>query len=285
MLWTEKYRPKSADMFEGPEHLKNILRRQGGRGHPNLLLYGPPGTGKTTFAHLLATRKLELNASDERGISVIREKIKVYASTLDKDKTIILDECENLTSDAQHCLRRVIEDSVNTRFIFITNYPSKIIGPLRSRLVSVKFSLMENKVLEDIGAQEGLSYDKELYRRLFRLCGNDLRKAINVLQGISPLSNFCIEEAVGAIPQGVIDAFWNTSKPEVMEYAKGFLREGYSALQLIRQLAGSCKGSDAQSAEFHLELSLLEEKSISGCSDELVLYNLLGRKIEIFGAR
>ncbi|AFN82535.1 DNA replication factor C small subunit [Encephalitozoon romaleae SJ-2008] len=284
MLWTEKYRPKSADMFEGPDHLKNILRKSDGRGHPNLLLYGPPGTGKTTFAHLLANRKLELNASDERGISVIRERIKVYASTLDKDKTIILDECENLTSDAQHCLRRVIEDSVNTRFIFITNYPSKIIGPLRSRLVSVKFSLMENGILEDIGKKEGLGYDKELYCRLFGLCGNDLRKAINVLQGIAPLSSFCIEEAVGAIPQKVIDAFWNANRPEVMNYAKEFLREGYSALQLVRQLSGSNKGSEVQSAEFHLVLSFLEEKSVSGCSDELILYNLLGRKVEIFNA-
>lgn len=285
MLWTEKYRPKSADMFEGPEHLKNILRKSDAGRHPNLLLYGPPGTGKTTFAHLLATRKLELNASDERGISVIREKIKVYASTLDKDKTVILDECENLTSDAQHCLRRVIEDSVNTRFIFITNYPSKIIGPLRSRLVSVKFSLMENRILEGIGKLEGLGYDKELYRRLFGLCGNDLRKAINVLQGIAPLNSFCIEEAVGAVPQEAIDAFWSTNRPEVMDYAKEFLRKGYSTLQLIRQLSGSSKGSEAQSAEFHLVLSLLEEKSVSGCSDELVLYNLLGRKAEIFNTK
>ncbi|CAD25098.1 DNA REPLICATION FACTOR (ACTIVATOR 1) 36 kDa SUBUNIT [Encephalitozoon cuniculi GB-M1] len=283
MLWTEKYRPKSTDAFEGPEHLKNILRNSSGRGHPNLLLYGPPGTGKTTFAHLLASQKLELNASDERGISVIREKIKVYASTLGKDKTVILDECENLTSDAQHCLRRVIEDSVNTRFIFITNYPSKIIGPLRSRLVSVKFTPTESKILENIGSKEGLGYDKELYHRILKLCGNDLRRAINVLQGVAPLGSFCIEEAVGAVPQKTVDMFWEVDRPRVVEYVREFLREGYSALQLIHQLAGSSKGSDAQSAELHLALSLLEEKSVSGCSDELVLYNLLGRKIEIFG--
>ncbi|ADM11062.1 DNA replication factor C small subunit [Encephalitozoon intestinalis ATCC 50506] len=282
MLWTEKYRPKSVDTFEGPEHLKSILRNSSERGHPNLLLYGPPGTGKTTFAHLLATRKLELNASDERGISVIREKIKVYASTLEKDKTVILDECENLTSDAQHCLRRVIEDSVNTRFIFITNYPSKIIGPLRSRLVGVKFTLADNRVLEGIGGNEGLGYDKELYRRLFKLCGNDLRKAINVLQGIAPLSSFCIEEAVGSIPQKTVDEFWKVGRAEVMDYSKMFLRDGYSALQLVRQLAGCWKGSDAQSAKFHLLLSSLEEKAVLGCSDELVLYNLLGGKVEIF---
>jgi len=282
-LWTEKYRPKTLDTFEGPEHLKAMLRSSNERGHPNLLLYGPPGTGKTTFAHLLANKKLELNASDERGISVIREKIKAYACTLDCDKTVILDECENLTSDAQHCLRRVIEDAKNTRFIFITNYRSRVIGPLRSRLVSVRFMLTENRILESIGKAEGLIHDADWYRRLFMACGNDLRRSINVLQGAAPLKDVCIEEAVGIIPDEVVDGFWKTGKSEMHIYVKMCLREGYSALQLIRQISGTVMGSDKQCAEFGMQLAMLESKSVAGCSDELVLYNLLCAKNEISG--
>ncbi|KAM0679992.1 hypothetical protein COBT_004169, partial [Conglomerata obtusa] len=129
-LWTEKYRPKTSETFECPSHLKTFLNTSTSQ---HLLLYGPPGTGKTTFAHLIASpNTLELNASDERGISIVRTKIKNYASSISTQKTIILDECDNLTSDAQQCLRRVIEDfSGSTRFIFVTNFLSKIIGPLK----------------------------------------------------------------------------------------------------------------------------------------------------------
>lgn len=282
-LWTEKYRPTSIDTFEGPEHLRTLAGVSAARSHPNLLLYGPPGTGKTTFAHLLASKKLELNASDERGISTIREKIKTYASTLEEDKTIILDECDSLTTDAQHCLRRVIEDAPHTRFIFITNYPSKVIGPLKSRLVSIKFTLMDNRILEDIGRREGLRYDREWYSRLFALCGNDLRRSINVLQGVSPLVSFCIEDVVGVVPQTVVDDFWRTDKGRVLEYVERFLRGGYSALQLMTQLNNSNRGTDEQMARFHLLLSMLESKSVGGCSDEIVLLNLLGQKNDIFG--
>lgn len=270
-LWTEKYRPKTGDEFEGHPHIKKLLVSSLMNDHPNLLLYGPPGTGKTTFAHLISTNKLELNASDERGIAVIRDKIKGYARTLLDNKTVILDECENLTDDAQHCLRRIIEDSRNTRFIFITNYLSRIISPLVSRLVKVKFQVGSNTLLEEIGKKEGLSLDHKEYEKIFRYCNYDLRRSINVLQGISPLKeDVLIEDVVGIVP---IEEFKKVK--DYKTFVEEFIRKGYSVLQLIHQLGDTTLGgTDEQKSKFSLELSKLEEKSTLGCSDELILTKL-----------
>lgn len=281
-LWTEKYRPKTVETFEGPEYLKSFLIGAKTKGFPNLLLYGPPGTGKTTFAHLLAKDKLELNASDERGISVIRNKIKSYASTLKEKKTVILDECENLTTDAQHCLRRIIEDCSHTNFIFITNYPAKVIPPLKSRLVKIRFKISKNNALEKIGEMEGLKHEKEWYEKLFSLCNNDLRRSINVLQGMAPLANADLNNLVGVIPEKVLKDFWAVGKNEISAYIREFLKNGYSALQLIYQVNKNMEGTDLQKAKLYKNLSFLEAKAIKGCSDEFVLYNLIMNKIEVF---
>jgi DNA polymerase III delta prime subunit len=103
-LWTEKYRPKTIEELDCSSFLKKFLQNATVNGFPHLLLYGPPGTGKTTFASLL-NPTFELNASDDRGIEIIRNKIKKVANTVSK-QVIVLDECENLTKDSQTCLRR-----------------------------------------------------------------------------------------------------------------------------------------------------------------------------------
>lgn len=280
-LWTEKYRPKSEKEFEGQPHIKRLLESSLMNNHPNLLLYGPPGTGKTTFAHLISTNKLELNASDERGIAVIRDKIKGYARTLLDNKTVILDECENLTDDAQHCLRRIIEDSRNTRFIFITNYLSRIISPLVSRLVKVKFKVGSNALLEEIGKKEGLLLDHKEYEKIFRYCNYDLRRSINVLQGIAPLEgDVVIEDIVGIVP---IEGFKKIKANDYKKFIEEFIQKGYSVLQLIHQLADTTLGgTDEQKSRFSVELSKMEEKSTLGCSDELVLTKLCLLKIRLY---
>jgi len=172
---------------------------------PHLLLYGPPGTGKTSIIHALAKeifgpqdykeRILELNASDDRGIQKVREKIKKYAETklikLSKSvpnfKIIILDEADQMTADAQNALRRVMEDYSNiTRFCLICNYVTKIIEPLNSRCVKFRFKQipLDHQIsqLKRICAQENLEIEVPAIEKLIEISEGDLRKSVNLLQ-------------------------------------------------------------------------------------------------------
>lgn len=281
-LWTEKYRPRSIDEFAAPPHIKSFLRHSVANGFPHLLLYGPPGTGKTTFAHLLAGDTfLELNASDERGIGTIRSTIKTYASSISSSNVIILDECELLTPDAQHCLRRVIEDYSQTRFIFITNYICKIIAPLRSRLLKLKFDTFDtSEVLERIIREESVSFCAA--ERLYRYCSYDLRRAINVLQGIAPLEEYDLEELLGIIKEDVVQAFWSVTSQSLESFVSAFVRNSYSLGQLVAQLAVSLQGADHQKAEFAQVLSMVEGRSVIGCNEEILVRLLCCSKIDIY---
>ena len=161
---------------------------------PHLLLYGPPGTGKTTLAKVII-RKLNcdhiiLNASSERGIDVIRDKVKDFASTKSKDsniKIIFLDEADHLTPDAQTALRNTIETySRNTRFILTCNYINRIIDPLKSRCVSIKFDnlpadLIVNRLIF-ICEQEKIPYELEALKKIVSITKSDIRSAINKIE-------------------------------------------------------------------------------------------------------
>ncbi|KAM0678305.1 replication factor C subunit 4 [Binucleata daphniae] len=284
-LWTEKYRPKDADTFECQPYLKQFLKTSTSQ---HLLLYGPPGTGKTTFAHLIATKEyLELNASDERGINIVRNKIKAYAAGINKQKTIILDECDSLTNDAQQCLRRVIEDfSGSTRFIFITNYLSKIIGPLKSRLLKIKFECkIENyKYLQNVGQKEGINKAEQFYNDLFVKCGYDLRKSLNILQGIAPFINEMqsLDDFIGIVPKEYINRFLKLNKTNIEEFVDEFVCSGYSFLQFLYSL-GETLAYDKASLVLHQVLSFYEAKAICGCSTELMMSALCYKKIQILG--
>ncbi|KAL0265956.1 UNVERIFIED_CONTAM: hypothetical protein PYX00_011673 [Menopon gallinae] len=281
-LWTEKYRPRSIDEFAAPPHIKSFLRHSLAHGFPHLLLYGPPGTGKTTFAHLLAGDTfLELNASDERGIGTIRSTIKTYASSISSSNVIILDECELLTPDAQHCLRRIIEDYAQTRFIFITNYICKIIAPLRSRLLKLKFDAFDTSaVLERIARSEGMRLGAA--DTLYRHCGGDLRRAIVALQSIAPLESYDLEEVLGIIKEDVVQDFWRVAPLSQEAFVSAFVQNSYSLGQLVHQLAVSPRGSDRQKAELALALSMVEGRSVVGCSEEILARLLCCSKIEIY---
>lgn len=216
--WTEKYRPKNLGEVTGQQDTVNSLKAfVKEKNMPNLLFSGPPGVGKTTcalalahelFGENLSGNFLELNASDERGIDVVRGRIKDFARTVSLGdapfKLIFLDESDALTGDAQQALRRTMETySRATRFILSCNYSSKIIEPIQSRCAIYRFlQLRENDVkqmLEYIAKEENLKVDDDAYNAVFYVSEGDMRKSINVLQGCAIHGNHITSDGVHRI--------------------------------------------------------------------------------------
>ncbi len=211
LLWAEKYRPKSLkELVNQEEIVKRLMKFVEEKNMPHLLFAGPPGTGKTTTALALAHdlygeewRKyvLELNASDERGIAVIRTKVKEFArSKVPGDvpfKIVLLDEADNMTADAQQALRRLMEMYVETtRFILIANYPSKIIEPIQSRCAVFRFTPLKKEDvvsrLKWICEQENVVCHDDALEVIYEIAGGDMRKAINILQAAAALGEVTV---------------------------------------------------------------------------------------------
>ncbi|KFX99539.1 hypothetical protein V490_01759, partial [Pseudogymnoascus sp. VKM F-3557] len=212
--WVEKYRPDTLDDVSGHQDIIATINRFVETNRlPHLLLYGPPGTGKTSTVLALARRiygaqnmrqmVLELNASDDRGIDVVREQIKTFASTrqifssapeagaggksMATYKLIILDEADAMTSTAQMALRRIMEKyTANTRFCIIANYTHKLSPALLSRCTRFRFSPLKEadiRVLVDrVVEEETVNITAEATEALTKLSKGDMRRALNVLQ-------------------------------------------------------------------------------------------------------
>lgn len=214
-IWTEKYRPDKLDDVIGQEEIiKKLKAFVKNKNIPNLIFSGSPGTGKTTCAICLAKElyrdswkenMLELNSSDERGIDVIRNKVKDFSRTKALGdfsfKIILLDEADSLTKEAQHALRRTMEKYTQTaRFILSANYSSKIIDPIQSRCAFFRFKpLNKDEItayLKKIEKNEGLKISSESYSSLYESCEGDARKALNVLQACASFSKEVTPELV-----------------------------------------------------------------------------------------
>ena len=212
--WVEKYRPHTLNDVVGHEDItKRLQSYLDNRNIPNMMFSGPAGTGKTSSSIALAREMfgdnfeqnfLELNASDDRGIDVVRNTIKDFARTLafDSDfKIIFLDECDALTQDAQQALRRTMEKYTKTcRFILSCNYSSKIIEPIQSRCVIYRYKPLNaqdiSKQMEKISKIEKLTIDEKALDAINYVCQGDLRKAVNILQATASLDTKINEEAV-----------------------------------------------------------------------------------------
>ncbi|KKY22637.1 putative dna replication factor c subunit [Phaeomoniella chlamydospora] len=212
--WVEKYRPNTLDDVSGHQDILATINRFVEQNRlPHLLLYGPPGTGKTSTILALARKiygaknmrqmVLELNASDDRGIDVVREQIKTFASTkqifsgaapsstphsaLGAFKLIILDEADAMTSAAQMALRRIMEKyTANTRFCIIANYTHKLSPALLSRCTRFRFSPLKEpdirRMVDKVVSEEHIKITPDAIDSLVRLSKGDMRRALNVLQ-------------------------------------------------------------------------------------------------------
>lgn len=217
-IWTEEYRPKNFSELVGQDEIvKRVRSLTNSLNIPHFLFAGPAGTGKSTLA-LITVKELynekwrenylELNASDERGISVIREKVKNFARTKSLGnvpfKVIFLDEADALTPEAQQALRRTMENYSSTcRFILSCNYSSKVIDPIQSRCVIFRFKLLEKKdiekIIQRITEKENLTIDSEAIEAIYEGSDGDCRKCINILQSTASISPNITSELISTM--------------------------------------------------------------------------------------
>jgi replication factor C small subunit len=222
LMWSEKYRPKKLkEVVDQKEIIKGISNLIKSPDIPHMLFAGPAGVGKTTTALCIAMellgeewRKntLELNASDERGIKRVRERVKEFAASIKladdkefgKPKIIILDEADEMTSEAQTALRRIIEDSARTtRFIIICNYLSQIIEPIQSRCVVFRFRRLPKEDVIDhlkmICEQQKVKYEEKALAQIYEATGGDLRHSINIMQAAAGMGLVSVASVTAAI--------------------------------------------------------------------------------------
>ncbi len=263
-IWVEKYRPRNLDEVVDQRHVVNHLKSYvKSRTLPHLLFSGPPGTGKTACAIALSrelfgenwkSNFIELNASDERGIDVVRNRIKNFARLAPiggaEFKIIFLDEADALTPDAQSALRRTMEMySSNCRFILSCNYSSKIIEPIQSRCAVYRFSPLPDEEMRKrllfIAENENVNITEDGLEAIVYISNGDMRRAINVLQACASLGTEVNSEVVHRIasfarPEEILELV-DTALQGDFSKARNKLEEilleyGLSGSDLISQL-------------------------------------------------
>ena len=315
-LWVEKYRPKTFNDIVGQDSIVSRLRSYvENRNLPHLLFAGPAGTGKTTCSIVLARELfgdywrenfMELNASDERGIAIVKgdaarhvpSKIKTFARTAPFGgatfKIIFLDESDSLTSDAQSALRRTMEMYSKTcRFVFSANFPGKLIDPIQSRCAVFQFSPLQEADVEKyilrIAEGEGLKLTKEALAYVVRHCRGDLRKATNTLQASAFLSRNIDQDTVyqatsSADPKEISDML-SSAIGGYFTKARTALDEmlfdrGLSATDLIAQVHRKVFDlglSDEALLEIVTRIGEAEFRIVQGANDRIQFESLLAQ--------
>lgn len=315
-LWVEKYRPRTFDDIVGQDSIVARLRSYvENRNLPHLLLAGPAGTGKTTCSVVTARELfgdywrenfMELNASDERGIAIVKgdaarhvpSKIKTFARTAPFGgatfKIIFLDESDSLTSDAQSALRRTMEMYSRTcRFIFSANFPGKLIDPIQSRCAVFQFAPLQEsdveKYLSRIAKGEGLVLTRDALTFIVRHSRGDLRKATNTLQASAFLSTNISQDTVyqatsTADPKEVTDML-NSAVGGYFLKARSALDgmmfdKGLSATDLIVQVHRKVFDlglSDEALLDVVTRVGEAEYRIVQGANDRIQLESLLAQ--------
>ncbi|MFH1972420.1 MAG: replication factor C small subunit [archaeon] len=263
-IWTEKYRPQTFSEIKGQtkivERVKAFIEQ---KNMPHLLFSGPAGIGKSTLSLVVAKELykdtwkqnfLELNASDERGIDVVRNTIKDFAKTKSLGnvpfKIIFLDECDSLTKEAQQALRRTMENYVmGTRFILSCNFSSKIIDPIQSRCTVFRFKpLTETEVTEyikNICKEEGLTINDESIKNLVEITSGDARRITNILQSSASVSKDINTEVIyslisAAQPKEIKEVLTLAVNKQFIEARNKLLQtmldHGLSGLDAVKQI-------------------------------------------------
>ncbi len=264
IIWTEKYRPKDFVDVKGQDQIVSKVKAfVEQKNLPHLLFAGPAGVGKSSLA-LVAAKQLfgdswrenflELNASDERGIDVVRVKVKDFARTKSIGdvpfKIIFLDECDALTKEAQQALRRTMENYTNTcRFILAANYSSKILDPIQSRCAIFRFKPLPKQdvidIINKVSKEEELNIDNAAKEALFTVSEGDCRRVENILQSCAAVEKNVSEELVFSLasfaqPKEIKGILQTSIKGDFLRARKELLdvmlRYGLSGLDLLKQI-------------------------------------------------